>query len=93
MAKSKAIPCRTCGQLPVDAVPKTHTAAEVGEKIEEDRKRARRDGVNEAIAAVRKLPLKRDGYVDSETEAYGEGYADCQKDAETAIRAEPGVKK
>lgn len=49
--RPKAIRCRTCGQLPADAVPKTYTAAEVGEKIEEDRKRARRDGVNEAIAA------------------------------------------
>ena len=50
----EAIPCRTCGHLPVDAVPKTWTAAEVGDMVVAARICAHDDCANDAIAAVRK---------------------------------------
>ena len=82
---SKAIPCRTCGQFPAGAAPKTWTAAEVGDMVVAARICAHDDCANDAIAAV------RDGCKVAQIGECGP----CKHclEAEAAIREKTGVKE
>jgi len=50
------------------------------------------NGAKDAVAAVRGLKEGRDPPRNDMTDVYDEGYAECKKDAEAAIREKTGVK-
>ena len=54
----KAIPCRTCGQLPAGEVPKTWTAAEVGDMVVAARTDAYDDGYKQGVKEIEALKAK-----------------------------------